>query len=101
MERIFLTAIDILQLRHLKNIKIELSRDEMKHLILTFDIISTLFYGIWCYNKGDLAEKNGSPNRRTLVHYIEPESYIYSRKLLWNTTGMTLNSILPPASSAL
>ena len=35
MERIFLTAIDILQLRHLKNIKIELSRDEMKHLILT------------------------------------------------------------------
>lgn len=32
---IFLTAIDILQLRHLKNIKIELSRDEMKHLILT------------------------------------------------------------------
>lgn len=35
MERIFLTAIDILQLRHLKNIKIGLSRDEMKHLILT------------------------------------------------------------------
>lgn len=35
MEHIFLTEIDILLVRHLKNIKIKLSRDEMKHLILT------------------------------------------------------------------
>lgn len=28
MEHIFLTEIDILQVRHLKNIKIKLSRDE-------------------------------------------------------------------------
>ena len=35
MEQIFLTEIDVLQLRHLKNIKIKLSQDKMKHLILT------------------------------------------------------------------
>ena len=35
MEHIFLTEIDILQVRHLKNIKIKLPGDEMKHLILT------------------------------------------------------------------
>jgi len=35
MEQIFLTEIDILQVRHLKNIRIELSKDKMKHLILT------------------------------------------------------------------
>ncbi len=35
MEQIFLTEIDVLQVRHLKNIKIELSKDKMKHLILT------------------------------------------------------------------
>ena len=35
MEHIFLTEIDVLQVRHLKNIKIQLSGDEMKHLILT------------------------------------------------------------------
>lgn len=32
---IFLTEIDILQVSHLKNVKIKLSREVMKHLILT------------------------------------------------------------------
>lgn len=35
MELVFLTEIDILQVRHLKDIKIKLSKDKMKHLILT------------------------------------------------------------------
>ncbi|MCM1539662.1 MAG: ABC transporter ATP-binding protein [Blautia sp.] len=35
MERIFFTEIDILQIRHLRNIEIKLSQNEMKHLILT------------------------------------------------------------------
>lgn len=35
MEQIFLTEINILQVRHLRNIKIKLSQNEMKHLILT------------------------------------------------------------------
>jgi len=35
MKQIFLTEIDILQVRHLKNIKIKLSQEKRKHLILT------------------------------------------------------------------
>ncbi|MCM1064985.1 MAG: AAA family ATPase [Eubacterium sp.] len=35
MERIFFTEINILQIRHLRNIEIKLSQNEMKHLILT------------------------------------------------------------------
>lgn len=35
MEQIFLTEINVLQVRHLRNIEIKLSPNEMKHLILT------------------------------------------------------------------
>lgn len=35
MEQVYLTEITIKQIRHLKNIKIELSPNEKKHLLLT------------------------------------------------------------------
>lgn len=35
MEQAYLTEVNIRQVRHLKNIKIELSQSEKKHLLLT------------------------------------------------------------------
>ena len=35
MERLFITELQIMNVRHLKDIYIPLSKDKMKHLILT------------------------------------------------------------------
>ena len=35
MEQVYLTEINIRQVRHLQNIKIELSQNEKKHLLIT------------------------------------------------------------------
>ena len=35
MEQVYLTEINIRQVRHLQNIKVELSQNEKKHLLLT------------------------------------------------------------------